>query len=155
MAGRRGSIQRRRPDPKRITERSQPEVDRPPRAKGGVPMFHDSGTLTIPPDGTVTAFHYRFPRRGLVHSASLRIMGLPKNESIIVGIVLNGDEISRIPWDHAKDILHLAEALAVDESMPLSVNLHRTGGEGNANADVDIAYLYQEVNSAPVSDTTR
>lgn len=146
MAGRRGSIPRRVPDPSRIPPRSQPEPDAEQRivAKGGIPMFHDAGQITLGPGQTVTAFFYRFPSSGIVRMGSLRVRDMSDGVALIISIVLDGEEVSRTPWDAKRPILHFPETLPLDETMSLSVQLQRVGGESNGTVDVDLAYFFQE-----------
>lgn len=149
MSGTRGSIQRRRPDPRR----------KPPERKqafrGGAPMFHDAGRVTIPANGAVTVFQYRFPCVGQVRHASIRLRDVPANADISVSVVVNGESLLSQPWMGGSPIMKLQDALIVDEYTFLSVRLSREGGDESITASADIAYIFQESPSAPVQHPVR
>lgn len=158
MGGMRGNLPRRQPDPKRkpVPQQAQVEgVQQRQRAQGGVPMFHEVEQVELRPNSTVTAFGYRFPTSGVVRMASLRIKNKPKAMLLFISILLDGTVLSRVPWDDMRPLLHFPESLTVDETMSLSIQIERLGGDSVATADVDIAYLFQETARAAVQPDAR
>ena len=143
MSGMRGNIPRRRPDPNRaIKPRNDGQAKR--ASQGDAPMFHDVGKITVPPDGSVSIFSYRFPCSGRVREASIRLLGVPLGSDISVVVAANSKEIFNSPWVDGYPMLKIPDTLPVDEYTFLSVTLSRKGGDADIVINADIAYIFQE-----------
>ena len=107
-------------------------------------MFHDVGSITIPPDGSVSIFSYRFPCAGRVREASIRLIGVPLNAGLSVVATANGKDIFNAPWVDGVPLLKIPEAMPVDEYTFLAVTVSRNGGEDDIEINGDITYMFQE-----------
>ena len=107
-------------------------------------MFHDVGKITVPPDGTVSIFSYRFPCAGRVRDASIRLLGVPLKTGLVVSVAANGKEIFSALWPDGQPMLKIPDTLPVDEYTFLSVSVTRNGGSSDVVIGADIAYIFQE-----------
>jgi hypothetical protein len=107
-------------------------------------MFHDVGKITVPPDGSVSIFHYRFPCAGKIREASIRLLGVPLNAGLSLSATANGAEIFSAPWADGLPLIKIPDNLPVDEYTFLSVSLSRKGGDVDIEIGADIAYVFQE-----------
>ena len=107
-------------------------------------MFHDVGKITVPPDGSVSIFNYRFPCSGRVREASIRLLGVPLGSDISVVVTANSKEIFNSLWVDGHPMLKIPDTLPVDEYTFLSVMLSRKGGDADIVIGADIAYIFQE-----------
>lgn len=149
MSGMRGNLPRRQPDPRRAIQ-PRPEPSGESIQRGSAPMFHDIGEITIPPDGSVSVFNYRFPCAGRVREASVRLLGVPLNAKLSIVASVNGKQIFTAAWTDGLPMLKIPDALPVDEYTFLSVVLSREGGEADIFIGADIAYIFQEQARATV-----
>jgi hypothetical protein len=118
-------------------------------------MFHDIGKITIPHDGVVTIFQYRFPCAGEVRNASLRLLDAPVGAGIEVHGVVDGEIMFNIPWGDRALLLRFPESIRVDEFTYLSVQLARPNAAGSIDVHADITYLFQESPRAAVQRPVR
>lgn len=118
-------------------------------------MFHDVGKITIPPDGVVSMFSFRFPCKGMVWEASIRLLGVPLNSGLSVVATANGEQIFKGLWPDGYPLLKMPDKMQVDDKTFLSIQLSREGGEEDIVVNADLAYLFQEHARAEVQRPAR
>lgn len=149
MAGRRGSIQRRTPNP----ARKLPEKERVQR--GGAPMFHDAGRVSIPTNSRVTVFQRRFPCVGDVREATMRLRNVPEGSVVVVHVIINGEDVFEQTWDSRTQLLRFPKSIVVDEYTFFVVQLSTADEIDPISVDADIAYLFQDRPRAKVQPPVR
>lgn len=113
-------------------------------------MYHELGEIEIQPNASVGVFSYRFPSKGRVREASIRLLGVPLGVELHVVATANGEEIFDAAWDLGKPLLKIPDNLNVDEYTYLAVSLSRKGGADPITISADIAFLFQEHRRASV-----
>lgn len=149
MAGRRGSIQRRTPNP----ARKLPEKERVQR--GGAPMFHDAGRVSIPTNSRVTVFQRRFPCVGDVREATMRLRNVPDGAGIVIHVIINGEDVFEQAWSDKAPLLRFPKSIVVDEYTFFVVQLSTVDQVEPVIVDADIAYLFQDRPRAKVQPPVR
>lgn len=143
----RGSIDRRIPDQRRVIA---PKGNGAPaeRARGGIPMFHDIGEVVLSPNTVTNVFHYRFPTTGRLREVSARILSAADIGHVIVEVLIDGEPKYAFPITNFTGVVKLPGIIPVDEKTLVSVQISRGNGNSDVKAQMDIAYLFQEVSRA-------
>lgn len=106
----------------------------------GVPMYHNSGPVLVPGNGSAKIMERRFPVRGLVRNASVHVPDLPPDVSLRCELWADG--VRLVHEDLAADGVRY-EGFEVDSDHVFTVHLVQEDGRP-VTVTPDIAYIFQE-----------